>query len=134
MKLENKEDFLKVFDAEPCLLDGKHKGFDYYLERHTTLLTWTAFIFIDNKMNRVKGWEQKITPHGGTDWIKPFHGHQALAFDFAHADDFVPFNLLILGEESELSKPYWSLEEVKAETERVIAQLVDLRNPIKNFF
>lgn len=134
MKLENKEDFLKVFDAEPCLLDGKHKGFDYYLERHTTLLTWTAFIFIDNKMNRVKGWEQEINPHGGTDWIKPFHGHQALAFDFAHADDFVPFNLLILGEESELSKPYWSLEEVKAETERVIAQLVDLRNPIKNLF
>ena len=134
MKLENKEDFLKVFDAEPCLLDGKHKGFDYYLERHTTLLTWTAFIFVEDKMNRVKEWETKIDPHGGIDWIDSFHGHRAMAFDFAHADDFVPFNLLILSEDSELSKPYWSLEEVKTETDRVIAQLAGLRNPIQKLF
>lgn len=132
MKLENKEDFLKVFDAEPCLLDGKHKGFDYYLERHSTLLTWTAFIFIDNKMNWVKGWETKIDPHGGIDWIDTFLGRRALAFDFARMGDFIPLDLVIMGPDVTFDNPYWTLEEVKAETERVIAQLVGLRNPLKN--
>lgn len=134
MKLENKEDFLKVFNAEPCLLDGKHKGFDYYLERHTTLLTWTAFIFIEDKMNRVKEWETKIDPHGGIDWIDSFHGHNALAFDFARVDDFIPLDLVLLGTDATFDKPYWTLEEVKAETERVIAQLAGLRNPLKKLF
>ena len=134
MKLENKEDFLQVFDAEPCLLDGKHKGFDYYLERHTTLLTWTAFIFIEDKMNRVKEWETKIDPHGGIDWIDSFHGHYALAFDFARVDDFIPLDLVLLGTDATFEKPYWTLKEAKAETERVIAQLAGLRNPIKILF
>jgi hypothetical protein len=134
VKLENKEDFLKVFNAEPCLFDGKHKGFDYYLERHTTLLTWTAFIFIEDKMNRVKEWETKIDPHGGINWIDSFHGHHAIAFDFARVDDFIPLDLILLGSDVTFDKPYWTLKEVKAETERVITQLDGLRNPLKKLF